>query len=99
VDLVDRSLAAKQQAAEDIRSRNGDERRGPANVLVQGAMEIRVPNHRAEPMLDLSCQAKKASEIPLLRKSDDHSSSLADVATLPDAALVQRSHETKTDGT
>lgn len=83
VDLVDRGLATKQQATEDIRSRgDSDERRGPANVLVHGAMETGTLNHWAEPVLDLGCQANNTREVLLSRESDDHPRSLADEANV-----------------
>ncbi|GGR03349.1 hypothetical protein GCM10010280_59200 [Streptomyces pilosus] len=82
MDVIHRGLRTEEQAAEEIRSRNGDERRGPANVLIDGAMETGILDHRAEPVLDLRCQAEESWEILLSRESDDHPSSLTDEANL-----------------
>ncbi|WP_237546725.1 hypothetical protein [Streptomyces sp. SID161] len=45
-------------------------------------METGIPDHRAEPLLDLGRQVEKAREILLLGESDDHLSSLADGANV-----------------
>ncbi|CAM5679536.1 hypothetical protein GCM10010345_77660 [Streptomyces canarius] len=79
MNVVNRGLRTEEQAAEETRSRGeGDERRGLANVLVHGAVETRVLDHRAEPVLDLGCQAEKTGEVLFSRESDDHPSSLTD---------------------
>jgi hypothetical protein len=45
-------------------------------------METGVPDYRAEPLLNLGRQAKKARQVPLLREPDDHPGSLADKMTV-----------------
>lgn len=51
---------------------------GPGNdVLADSSAETWVANHRAEPVLDLSCQVDEARYILLTGESDDHLSSLA----------------------
>lgn len=49
-------------------------------MIFHCVMEPRFLDHRAEPVLDLGSQGKKAREVTLLRGSDDHPSSLTDVA-------------------
>ncbi len=45
-------------------------------------MEAGILDHRAEQVLDLGGQGKKAREVTLLRGSDDHPSSLTDEANV-----------------
>ncbi|MEU1687817.1 helix-turn-helix domain-containing protein [Micromonospora sp. NPDC005707] len=82
-------LRREQQPAQEIRPRgNSDEHPGPTNVLPHSVAKAEILDHRAEPALNLGRQAKKAMEVLLSRKSDDHPSSLTETGqTLPDAAL------------
>jgi Family of unknown function (DUF5995) len=77
--VIGRRLEAEEQATEHLVPADGDEGRGPADVLVDVRTETRIIDHGTEPVLDLSGQIKEASHVFLIRQSDDHPNSLAPI--------------------